>query len=222
MNLLQLGTNRIHCYSRTVPWTHWLSSSFRTQYTTPPTSHAIQNALKCLKLTDHPSTRNDLTMKRLRGAYFQAAKQCHPDSSSTCQSMTDDELTQQFLQITEAYEFLQANLGSINNGSKKDEASSSRSNNCFQDEQVVDYISRSEEEHYRLSCREVLGLDAETVEESKRCPLFREWLKGRTDAAFHWNTFLMIHGGLAPMLNTHPRKQIGEGSKRVKRRRRKP
>ena len=55
-------------------------------------------------------------------------------------------------------------------------------------------------------------MDAEIVEESKRCPLFREWLKGRTVDAFLWNLFLMKHGGLAPMLRRKKVLNLTEGN----------
>jgi hypothetical protein len=63
-----------------------------------------------------------------------------------------------------------------------------------------DEITIQQEADFRVGCEQVLGLTAEKVEESKRCPLFREWLKGRTDSAYLWQSFLMQHGGLAPML----------------------
>ena len=182
------------------------------QYSTSPNS--ITTALKLLNLKPH--TR--FSPKELRDAYFTAAKLCHPDSpNAKIMILTNDDddhdhhnskdgsngikekkdmdeetrkehLTNQFHAITEAYELLQkhSNIGS----------SSSQQHQPSTNE----YITKSEEEHFRQACIEFLGVDAEIVEESKRCPLFREWLKGRTVDAFLWNTFLMKHGGLAPML----------------------
>lgn len=136
-------------------------------------------AMRILSLTQ------SFSPKDLRDSYFHKAKLCHPDSAQT--NISQDELTSRFLQITEAYEFLQKY--------KKESIG-------MEDDIDLNFISKTEEQHYREACRESLGLDAETVEESKRCPLFREWLKGRSDAAFHWNAFFMKHGGLAPMLKT--------------------
>lgn len=138
-----------------------------------------QEAMRILSLTQTFSS------KELRDSYFHKAKSCHPDSAQ--KNISQDELTSRFLQITEAYEFLQKYKKESNGGEVDID---------------LNFISKSEEQYYREACRESLGLDAETVEESKRCPLFREWLKGRSDAAFHWNSFFMKHGGLAPMLKT--------------------
>lgn len=142
-----------------------------------------------------------LSPKELRDSYFHKAKSCHPDSAQ--KNISQDELTSRFLQITEAYEFLQKY--------KKE-------SNGLVDDIDLNFISKTDEQHYREACRESLGLDAETVEESKRCPLFREWLKGRSDAAFHWNAFFMKHGGLAPMLKTRY-SVLGMGSNDGRRRR---
>ena len=203
--------------------------------------NAIRKAMTCLSI--HPpsaagigtgggtTTTNHLSMGLLRNAYFEAAKECHPDSASasTCQSMSEAELNERFLQVTEAYELLQTNLSSIGSSSlrmstrtREEDGTHDNDDSTFTMRMEIDYITKSEEENFRTSCREILGLDAETVEESKQCPLFREWLKGRTDAAFTWNTFFMLNGGLAPMLNTKKTLSISEGTYKIKRRRRKP
>ena len=115
----------------------------------------------------------------LRAAYFAAAKQCHPD---VAQSKDDDSSAEQVRLVTEAYEFL-----------------SSKGNNTTDDDNTSS-IPQDEEARYRRACLDWLGQPAEVVEESKRCPLFRQWLMGRTDSAAQWKNFFMQHGGLAPML----------------------
>lgn len=185
------------------------SHYYNRQYSTSPNS--ITTALKLLNLKPH--TR--YSPNELRDAYFTAAKLCHPDSpNAKIIILTDvddhctiknggnknyvekdmdeetrkEQLTSQFHAISEAYELLQkkSNIGFFSSSSQQPSTN--------------EYINKSEEEHFRQACIEFLGVDAEIVEESKRCPLFREWLKGRTVDAFLWNTFLMKHGGLAPML----------------------
>lgn len=121
-----------------------------------------------------------LTLKELRHAYFAAAKKCHPDTKPDNEDEekgSDDA----FLQITRAYELLQAEIN--------------------QTEILLEStISSSEEEEFRRACRTELGIDAEIVEECKQNPAFRQWLLGRTDAAYHWRVFFLQHGGLAPKL----------------------
>mmetsp|Transcript_4152 Transcript_4152/g.6268 ORF Transcript_4152/g.6268 Transcript_4152/m.6268 type:complete len:216 (+) Transcript_4152:59-706(+) len=151
----------------------------------------LVGALHLLDLKERPSSP-----KLLRVAYFQAAKNCHPDSPQARALLregdkSDEEveimLTTQFLKLTQAYEFLQANIYKHYDG----------------DDDVVldqDIISYREEQDFREACQDVLGLSAETVEECKKCPLFREWLKGRTEGAGLWRRFFTQHGGLAPKL----------------------
>lgn len=144
--------------------------------------HSTTAALELLNLTNKPN----YTQLELRDAYFNAAKRCHPDS--TFQKQSDDvnvyDLTSQFMQLTDAYEYLQK-----------------QNNEPFDEDDHEIKISDNEEQIYRENCLEVLGLQAEVVEESKRCPLFRDWLRGNTDAALHWKIFFMLNGGLAPKLN---------------------
>jgi hypothetical protein len=142
------------------------------------------------------------TMKELRTAYFQAAKQCHPDSQSSYRRkvenssslLTSDATAEErFIMVTDAYEYLRQQLSAAGTTTKVD--------NDDGDESLSD-IEEEEEEKYRKACREYLGQPAEIVEESKRCPMFRQWLFGRTDAAFYWQSFFMLHGGLAPQLRS--------------------
>lgn len=156
----------------------------------------VHAALRILSLT------HTFSPKELRDAYFQKAKLCHPDSAQS--DLNRDLLVTRFLEITEAYELLQ----------RHDKGGTS-SRDAGND---LNFINKTEEQNYREACRESLGLDAETVEESKKCPLFREWLKGKTDSAFHWNTFFMKHGGLAPML-TGRKSVLGAGENDGRRRR---
>lgn len=128
-------------------------------------------------------SNNTFTMRELRDAYFKAAKQCHPD----LQAKDGKYLNKDFHALTEAYELLQQHHHQIgNNASSKT---------------IDDYdVTIEEDKSFRFGCKEWLGLSAEVVEESKKCPIFREWLQGRTDGALRWNHFFALHGGMAPML----------------------
>lgn len=141
-----------------------------------------------------------ITLKELRHAYFAAAKKCHPDmqqppapTNNDSKSSDDDddaeknndtdkdESKDDFLQLTRAYEILQAEITKDGN-------------------LILSTISASEEEEFRLACQSELGVAAEIVEECKRTPIFRQWLIGNTDAAHRWKIFFLSHGGLAPKL----------------------
>ena len=142
------------------------------------------------------------TMKELRTAYFQAAKKCHPDSMSSTNAgshastattpLFSDAVSAEdrFIMVTNAYEYLRQQLISAGSTAQAD---------TDDDDSAIDL---DEENKYRQACFEYLGQPAEIVEESKRCPLFRQWLFGRTDAAYYWQSFFMVHGGLAPRLRT--------------------
>ena len=113
-----------------------------------------------------------VSAKNLRQAYLLTAKKCHPDLKQ------HDNIDLDFREVTEAYEFLQTGVSPIDDLG----------------------ITLQEEESYRQACDDWLGVRAEVVEESKRCPVFRNWLEGKTDAAIYWNNFFALHGGLAPCL----------------------
>lgn len=107
------------------------------------------------------------TVRELRHAYFEAAKLHHPD-------VVKQQLgtpTYDFRDITNAYEHL---------------LNSSHITSTPQNEPI---ITHDEEEEYRRACLDVLGIPAEIVEESKKNPMFRQWLMGKTDAAMVriWN-----------------------------------
>mmetsp|Transcript_6839 Transcript_6839/g.8525 ORF Transcript_6839/g.8525 Transcript_6839/m.8525 type:complete len:235 (+) Transcript_6839:121-825(+) len=171
------------------------------------TSISVNKALRLLQLQHNP----DFTPNELRDAYFKSAKLCHPDSSSANRKGDDEACTLQFLEITEAYELLGRRKGGAN-GVMDRNRNDSGANDDYSHTDDDFIIHRSAEEQFRIACREHLGLDAETVEESKRCPLFREWLKGKTDASFHWNNFFMKNGGLAPMLNPKKVHRLSQGN----------
>ena len=155
-----------------------LHFSFRTE-------HSVSQAQRLLGLSSNNTEK--YTGKQIREAYFAAAKRCHPDTLGVDQKSKSDNETvqaaaQKFMQITEAYEVL------LNYTITAGE---------FMDQYQVD-----EEKEFRQACRDYLQLPAEIVEESKRCPMFRKWLIGNTDSAFHWRMFLQLHGGLAPKLKS--------------------
>jgi len=163
-----------------------LSSSRRNNdYNVKKYNNALKSAKKILDLTD------TFTVSELRRAYFAAAKMCHPDLQDSTPG--DDDLNENFHALTEAYELLQqqhSTTGKLNEYG----------------------ITAQEEEAFRTVCQDWLGVSAEVVEESKRCPIFRDWLQGKTDAAMYWNSFFALNGGLAPMLRP-PAALLDDGGK---------
>ena len=152
-------------------------------------------ALDMLGLRER-STEETITAKVLRLAYYQAAKECHPDVASgrkNKQSGNNEDAAEQFRLVTEAYELLLL---------QQEQHQKQRNNSGIDDASVLDLddFTPHSEADYREACLQWLGQPAEVVEESKRCPVFRQWLSGRTDSAYYWNMFLMLHGGLAPRL----------------------
>jgi len=175
------------------------SSSSSLFFRRSSSGSTFHSALVTLNLSQKP----DFSPKDLRNAYFTAAKLCHPDSLQKQEDGENVDFVQRFLDLTEAYELLQKHKYPFTLNSDGDD-----------DENINVYnnvIHRSEEQDFREACIMYLGIDAETVEESKKCVLFREWLKGRTDAAFHWNNFFMLHGGLAPMLRQKKKLALTDG-----------
>ena len=122
--------------------------------------------------------------KQLRDAYFLAARSAHPDTTAAGTDTAD--ASRAFIAISDAYEKLRAT------GLDAEDTVSARNEE-----------DRNEED-FRAACQSWLGCDALLVEEAKRCPIFREWLKGNTDAAQQWRAFLRLHGGLAPVIAPAP------------------
>lgn len=150
------------------------------------------------------------TIRELRHAYFEAAKLHHPDvlkrqqqqqERSDSNNNNNETTFYDFRDITNAYEHL---LHSSNDPLQQSPSSEP-------------IITHDEETEYRTACLEILGIPAEIVEESKKNPMFRQWLMGKTDAAMHWKMFLSKYGGLAEKLR--PRVQIvrGDGEEGVRR-----
>ena len=138
----------------------------------------------------------NFSIRELRHAYFEAAKQYHPDVVE--QQNDDDSATIDFRDITDAYEHLL-------NG---DHA------HHYTGEELENMITIKEDEDYRQACQSQLGLSAEIVEESKQNPMFRRWLMGNTDAAYHWRSFFAAHGGLVQKLRP-PAGYLGHGGERA-------
>ena len=184
----------------TTPTTMAISRGIATGSTSSNSNSSMTAAHRLLGLTQPPTS-----FKELRYAYYQAAKTCHPDaqrhanpnSNNTNKSTTpnDNKTTnQKFVELVEAYELLQQHVTELENDSWwtcKDRTDGSSSSS-----------SSSVEEEFCRACETQLGLSGELVEECKGNPLFLQWLAGNTDAAQLWNTFLDLHGGLAPVLRS--------------------
>jgi len=168
------------------------------------TRTTTSTALEILSLTHKPN----FSQLDLRDAYFRAAKKCHPDIQQETRKDHIHNLSSKFMQATDAYEFLQKNRIIWKSNTIYDQGQTIHKNSkdnyywsVEENEDVDSKIPETEEEAFREACLEYLGLQAESVEESKRCPLFRDWLRGNTEGAQHWKIFFMFHGGLAPRLN---------------------
>ncbi len=203
MNFISSSSFRTFQLTTRIATKHFIKDTHLSTSSSPPSASYITASLKILSLN------KNFTIRELRDAYFDAAKQCHPDTLSAKEEDSDNLKTQasnQFLQITEAYEALQiyANHGRQDNTKELD----------------LDFIiTKTDEEYYREAVYETLGIDADVLEESKKCPMFRIWLKGGSHTAFHYNMFLMRHGGLAQMLPAKKAAQISEGPTRRRRKR---
>lgn len=159
----------------------------------PPISRGIatlHEAKVVLGLGTSKTESKNPSLQELRQSYFIAAKACHPDTNGG----NVDDSHELFIRLTEAYEYIQKMIF--------------QSNSCGADTAVV---SVSEDAMFRRACQEELGLPAEKVEECKRNPGFRQWLRGNTDSAQLWRNFFMMHGGLAPRLRPVPALEANNG-----------
>ena len=150
--------------------------------------------------------------KELRLAYYQAAKECHPDTAAGMNKAFDfnEDSAERFRRVTDAYELLQQQKQQEKHRSNQDD-----------DGSMLDEDYEHSEAEYRNACVQWLGQPAEVVEESKRCPVFRQWLMGRTDSAYYWKLFFMMHGGLAPRIFPRQLRMNEPSGAGVKRQRRK-
>jgi len=180
---------------------------------------AIISAIKILNLSD----TSHFNPRQLRDAYFAEAKLCHPDSSPRRKDSGESakvhkqNCASRFHKVNEAYDLLlKQKVTSTSVSSAEDNG---YDDDLFYDNDISHIISKSEEQWFREACRDTLGVDAETVEESKKCPVFLDWLKGRSMMARHWTFFFMQNGGLAPMLKNRQTLRIAD--KNTRRRRKK-
>ncbi|KAL7512028.1 hypothetical protein ACHAXN_008945 [Cyclotella atomus] len=152
------------------------------------------SAKSMLGFTEHCQ----FTIRELRHAYFEAAKLHHPDVVKQ-QQLDPNIKVFDFRDITNAYEHLLTSSHVILSNTSEP------------------IITHDEEEEYRTACLDILGIPAEIVEESKKNPMFRQWLMGKTDAAMHWKMFLSKYGGLAEKLRPRVQLGMGEGVGKVRR-----
>ena len=147
----------------------------RRFYFQPPDHRRILAAQTKLGLSNAPTN-----LDQLRHAYVKAVKQCHPDLHH--HNPDKMKFTIKFHQVQESYELL---LMSFRASSSNSHRTDLRDRDADADDWDVS------EEHYRWACQEWLGIAAEKVEDSLRCPMFQQWLGGRSDAAAHWRSFLI-------------------------------
>ena len=117
-----------------------------------------------------------LSSIELRDFYFAASKKNHPDVNPTATSAD-------FIAVCGAFELLAAEIDEGGDGAS-----------IIRDAAI--HMDVDEEVRYREACLDVLGLDAEKVEESKADEHFRLWLAGETYSTAVWNQFLSLNGGL--------------------------
>ena len=201
-------------------------------------SHTARTILG-LPTTTTSTMSSPLNLPQLRQAYLQAAKQCHPDlilqqqrssssndenrdsssSTTTTTSTTISNVAQQqqqrhqdFLRVTAAYECLQREV-----------TGKSSSSSVYDDDSTTTTTFYNDDDYdFRTACVEHLGLSAESVEECKQNPIFRQWLHGNNSHwAQLWRAFLAGHGGWAPQLLVQPYLPAGNNNTTTTRRRRK-
>mgnify|MGYP006145266917 CR=1 FL=1 len=150
----------------------------RAFHTTRSTYAKMSSSAARARLEIEESQRS-LSSMELRNFYLAASKKNHPDVSPTATSAD-------FVAVCDAFELLAAEI----DDSGGDGASIIRD--------AAIYMDADEEVVYREACLDVLGLDAEKVEESKADQHFRLWLAGDTYSTGVWNQFLAYNGGFVP------------------------
>lgn len=136
----------------------------------------------------HPPT----DLHQLRQAYLKAVKNCHPDLQH--QHPNKATLVQQFRQVQQSYEMLLFSFQpALAEERSESTSTSSTSNPNGAGQQRHVYRHKLNEQEYRDACQEWLNISAETVEESLKCDMFQQWLLGKSDAAYHWRTFLQMY-----------------------------